>query len=316
MKRRLRVLLISILAVTAMFASSMNVYAFVIENTPDETMFRVGNTVSLNCQLNSDVGTAYVYVDFSDNEEDKGKIWILKDDSVPDGYNNNYFVNNIKTGYNCGGRHVVSPYMNKTIVDEGTYQNMGCATTYKIVKNDFYVNPTPSGGTPSVEQNDETPSMSAEQIEEQRAEELQKAFEETIAAEEALPITEFTSESAVNSIPAAAKSTGASANLSKITTMQGFSSAVTKLAATAKASITNRNGVASVTVYTDKPMTFSTDMLDAIYAADVNFSYAFRYEGKLYMITIPSEVKVDLGESRYEGPLFVGKLLGTTQVIE
>ena len=33
--------------------------------------------------------------------------------------------------------------------------------------------------------------------------------------------------------------------------MQGFSSAVTKLAASAKASITNRNGVASVTVYTD-----------------------------------------------------------------
>ena len=78
----------------------------------------------------------------------------------------------------------------------------------------------------------------------------------------------------------------------------------------------NRNGAASVTVYTDKPMTFSTDMLDAIYAADVNLSYAFRYEGHMYKITIPRGAKVDLGGSKYEGPLFVGSLLGTTQVIE
>lgn len=169
---------------------------------------------------------------------------------------------------------------------------------------------------PSVEPKDETPSMTAEEIAEQRAEAEQKAVEEKIAEEKALPVTEFTSESAVNSMPAAAKSTGASANLSKITTMQGFSSAVTKLAASAKASITNRNGVASVTVYTDRPMTFSTDMLDAIYATDINFEYVFRYEGKLYKITIPRGVKVDLGESRYEGPLCVGKILGTTQVIE
>ena len=86
--------------------------------------------------------------------------------------------------------------------------------------------------------------------------------------------------------------------------------------AAAKASSANRNGAASVTVYTDKPMTFSTDMLDAIYAADVNLSYAFRYEGHMYKITIPRGAKVDLGGSKYEGPLFVGSLLGTTQVIE
>ena len=180
---------------------------------------------------------------------------------------------------------------------------------------DPYYPPSPSP-SPSPEPNGETPSMTAEQIAEQRAEAEQKAVEEKIAEEKAFLVTEFTSESAINSMPAAAKSTGASANLSKITTMQGFSSAVTKLAASAKASITNRNGVASVTVYTDRPMTFSTDMLDAIYATDINFEYVFRYEGKLYKITIPRGVKVDLGESRYEGPLWVGKILGTTQVIE
>ena len=48
----------------------------------------------------------------------------------------------------------------------------------------------------------------------------------------------------------------------------------------------------------------------------IRFEYVFRYEGKLYKITIPRGVKVDLGESRYEGPLCVGKILGTTQVIE
>ena len=50
--------------------------------------------------------------------------------------------------------------------------------------------------------------------------------------------------------------------------------------------------------------------------ADVDFSYIFRHGGKLYRITIPRETKVDLDASKYEGPLLVGRLLGTTQVIE
>lgn len=172
--------------------------------------------------------------------------------------------------------------------------------------------PTPTPN-PSLKQNyNETSVMT----DEQRAEELQRTIEETIAAEEALPVTAFTSAEAISGIPVAAKNTGATYNLSKITTPQGFAAAITKIAASVKANATNRNRTVSITVYTEKPMTFCAEILDAIYAADIEFSYVFRYEGKLYKITIPRGVKVDFGGSRYEGPLYVGKILGTTQVIE
>lgn len=135
-------------------------------------------------------------------------------------------------------------------------------------------------------------------------------------AEEALPVTEFISESVVNGMPEAAKRVGVSADLSTITTMQGFASAVTKISANAKATAKTKGRAVSVTVYSDEPMTFSKEVLDAISAADVNFSYVFRHEGKIYMITVPRGVNVDFGGSMYEGPLYVGKILGTSQVIE
>ncbi len=139
----------------------------------------------------------------------------------------------------------------------------------------------------------------------------------TSSSLKAIPVTEFTSAESVNSMLEAAKSTGASYNLTKITTTQGFVSAVEKIATNVKSqNAANNRNAASVIVYSERPMTFSVDILDAVSAADVDFSYIFRHGGKLYRITIPRGTKVDLDASKYEGPLFVGRLLGTTQVIE
>lgn len=170
----------------------------------------------------------------------------------------------------------------------------------------FKKNPTP---------NSETYYKPYELTPEEMSEEMQKAIEELVSAEMALPTTEFTFEEALNRIPMAAKNQGAAYNLSKLVTTQGFASAVTKIAANVKSQTANTKGT-TVVVYTDRPMTFCAEILDAIYAADINFEYVFRYEGKLYKISIPRGVKVDLGGSRYEGPLYVGKILGTTKVIE
>ena len=55
------------------------------------------------------------------------------------------------------------------------------------------------------------------------------AIEAVIAAEEKMPVTSFTSDEAVANIPETAKSAGASYNLSKIVTSQGFVAAVNKI---------------------------------------------------------------------------------------
>lgn len=312
MKKRFKVLLALVMSLTMIFGMAQSVFAqhIYIEDTPVGYTYlfeRYGYSV-LTAESHSDDIVGYAYADFEDHT-----IRIKAEPLEADEFGfthgvNGYVSNRISRGTNAA----IIPQA----TESDDYFTKLLGEPFTVVENELYKSPVVNNNTPSVEPKEENPSMTAEQIAEQRAEEMQKAIEETIAAEEKLPVTEFTSESAVNSMPAAAKSTGAAANLSKITTMQGFSSAVTKLAAAAKASSANRNGVASVTVYTDKPMTFSTDMLDAIYAADVNFSYAFRYEGHIYKITIPRGAKVDLGGSKYEGPLFVGGLLGTTQVIE
>lgn len=303
MKRRFRILVALVMSLTMMFGMSTTAFA----DINWDSYYRPESVNSSSAKM------IYV-VDIDDSLRNPVLVF-------------NYNADGTKSIEGRSGLHC-NDYMTRSVFADDpevgkVYIWSISEQMYRLDENNPnpYLPPSPSPSPspspePSPEPNGETPSMTAEQIVEQRAEAEQKAVEEKIAEEKALPVTEFTSESAVNSMPAAAKSTGASANLSKITTMQGFSSAVTKLAASAKASITNRNGVASVTVYTDRPMTFSTDMLDAIYATDINFEYVFRYEGKLYKITIPRGVKVDLGESRYEGPLCVGKILGTTQVIE
>lgn len=143
----------------------------------------------------------------------------------------------------------------------------------------------------------------------------QKAAEEAIKIEEALPVESFISEGAVKAIPAEAKEVAnatagmTSYNLTSIKTVKGFTAAVRKIA---KADPETQ----SVLVYSNKPITFSVETLNAVQDANKEFVYMFKHKGHLYKVTIPAGAKVDLRGEYYAGPLFIGSVLGTSQIVE
>ena len=143
----------------------------------------------------------------------------------------------------------------------------------------------------------------------------QKAAEEAIKIEEALPVETFISEGAVKAIPAEAKEVANATagmttyNLTSIKTVKGFTAAVRKIA---KADPETQ----SVLVYSNKPITFSVETLNAVQDANKEFVYMFKHKGHLYKVTIPAGAKVDLRGEYYAGPLFIGSVLGTSQIVE
>ena len=143
----------------------------------------------------------------------------------------------------------------------------------------------------------------------------QKAAEEAIKIEEALPVETFISEGAVKAIPAEAKEVANATagmttyNLTSIKTVKGFTAAVSKIA---KADPETQ----SVLVYSNKPITFSVETLNAVQDANKEFVYMFKHKGHLYKVTIPAGAKVDLRGEYYAGPLFIGSVLGTSQIVE
>ena len=144
------------------------------------------------------------------------------------------------------------------------------------------------------------------------------AIEAVIAAEEKMPVTSFTSDEAVANIPETAKSAGASYNLSKIVTSQGFVAAVNKISENVKVQNAANNNAArrtSVTIYSDKPMNFTADILNAISASDIDFVFVFMHNGKMYRVTIPRGTVIDFSGHVCEGPLFIGQILGTSEEI-
>ena len=147
---------------------------------------------------------------------------------------------------------------------------------------------------------------------------MMATIESIMANEEAMPVTSFISDEAVAKIPEAAKSTGASYNLSVITSSQGFTAAINKISEVVKAqNATNNAGgrITSTTIYSEKPMLFTADVLNAISASDIDFVFVFMHNGKMYKVTIPRGAKIDFTGHACEGPLYFGKILGTTEEI-
>ena len=147
---------------------------------------------------------------------------------------------------------------------------------------------------------------------------MMATIESIIANEEAMPVTSFISDEAVAKIPEAAKSTGASYNLSVIISSQGFMAAINKISEVVKAqNATNNAGgrITSTTIYSEKPMLFTADVLNAISASDIDFVFVFMHNGKMYKVTIPRGAKIDFTGHACEGPLYFGQILGTTEEI-
>ena len=167
--------------------------------------------------------------------------------------------------------------------------------------------------------NNSTGTVSGNAVEKEEpidvSEMAQKAAEEAIKIEEALPVETFISEGAVKAIPAEAKEVAnetagmTTYNLTSIKTVKGFTAAVRKIA---KADPETQ----SVLVYSNKPITFSVETLNAVQDANKEFVYMFKHKGHLYKVTIPAGAKVDLRGEYYAGPLFIGSVLGTSQIVE
>lgn len=167
--------------------------------------------------------------------------------------------------------------------------------------------------------NNSTGTVSGNAVEKEEpidvSEMAQKAAEEAIKIEEALPVETFISEGAVKAIPAEAKEVANATagmttyNLTSIKTVKGFTAAVRKIA---KAD----SEAQSVLVYSNKPITFSVETLNAVQDANKEFVYMFKHKGHLYKVTIPAGAKVDLRGEYYAGPLFIGSVLGTSQIVE
>jgi len=143
---------------------------------------------------------------------------------------------------------------------------------------------------------------------EEKHEEYTKAVEATVTAEVAAPVTTFTSAAAVNAIPAEAKTTGAAYNLSSVTTTQGFVAAVNKIAKDTPAK--------AMSVYSSKPIAMNAASIEAVTNSGKAFEYTFSYQGHIYKITIPAGAKINMNGQRFAGPLYIGAVLGTTQVIK
>ena len=167
--------------------------------------------------------------------------------------------------------------------------------------------------------NNSTGTVSGNAVEKEEpidvSEMAQKAAEEAIKIEETLPEKTFISEGAVKAIPAEAKEVANATagmttyNLTSIKTVKGFTAAVRKIA---KADPETQ----SVLVYSNKPITFSVETLNAVQDANKEFVYMFKHKGHLYKVTIPAGAKVDLRGEYYAGPLFIGSVLGTSQIVE
>jgi len=143
---------------------------------------------------------------------------------------------------------------------------------------------------------------------EEKHEEYAKAVEATVTAEVAAPVTTFTSAAAVNAIPAEAKTTGAAYNLSSVTTTQGFVAAVNKIAKDTPAK--------AMSVYSSKPIAMNAASIEAVTNSGKALEYTFSYQGHIYKITIPAGAKINMNGQRFAGPLYIGAVLGTTQVIK
>ncbi len=74
----------------------------------------------------------------------------------------------------------------------------------------------------------------------------------------------------------------------------------------------------SVGFYTGSPVTFDKDYLSIFKNSEVDIIYYFRHNGHLYRVTIPKGCDLSnvLEEGGYSGPLYVGKILGTSELIK
>ena len=139
-----------------------------------------------------------------------------------------------------------------------------------------------------------------------------------IVREEVILLSEFTSGAALAKIPEAARRLGATYNLSGITTNKGFAAAINKICENVNiqnADSRRTEKITSVTIYSDRPMNINAEILETIENSGIDFIFIFIHEGKMYKVTIPRGAVIDFNGHVCEGPLYFGRIFGTTEEI-
>lgn len=140
---------------------------------------------------------------------------------------------------------------------------------------------------------------------EEKEEESSQVNEENISVNPVVIDKSFVSQGDEPVIP------GSAYNFSNIKTMKGFATQVTKIAA-------KNTAAKSIEVYSSKPMCFNRELLTSINGTGKSFVYYFTHKGHLYSVTVPAgaDPSAILNKGQLEGPLYIGKVLGTTRLIK
>lgn len=82
--------------------------------------------------------------------------------------------------------------------------------------------------------------------------------------------------------------------------------------------ITKNPEAKSVSIFTGKAFTFNKNIVEAINKGGKEVVYYFKHAGHLYSVTVPANVDATkvLEKGGHAGPLYVGKVLGTTRLVK
>lgn len=123
----------------------------------------------------------------------------------------------------------------------------------------------------------------------------------------------------VNTLGAASDVVPAGAyNFSAYATPQGVEAGIKQIIQASVMNTLAENEKLPVTVYSDKPFAFNKSIINTICNSNVDFIYIFVHNGHVYRLTIPvgTDASMLLQETQVEGPMYIGALLGTVELIK
>lgn len=135
---------------------------------------------------------------------------------------------------------------------------------------------------------------------------------EIVEAEEvARPVQTISIDKSQVSLEANKELSGKTYNLSSYITAKGFTTAIEKI-------VKSNPNEKRISIYTSKPICFTKTMLSNITKTKADVVYYFMHKGHLYSVTIPANTDVQkiFGKTSFQGPLYIGKVLGTSRLIK
>lgn len=108
---------------------------------------------------------------------------------------------------------------------------------------------------------------------------------------------------------------GTTFNFSAVRTTKGL---ITSIEKASQKSLKANSKAKTVSIYTSNPFCFNRNILDTMRKTNQTFSYYFMYKNHLYSVTVPAGTdpgKV-LEKNGCAGPLYIGRMLGTTRLIK